>query len=155
MLKKAFVLAATGMVAVVFISDSIAQTLPEAKAFAEQFADQSRSPMDRLASLQKLRAIDPALADKFEPTRQKLAPLAAQQSAEAISRIDSIGAVMGIKVGMTAEQVRGAKYWGRPERVNSTTGPHGTREQWMYGGGRYVYFQGGTVTSIQHRPHQP
>lgn len=155
MVKKAFALVAISLGAVVFISDAIAQTSPEAKAFAEQFVDQNRSPMDRLAALQKLRAIDPGLADKFEPTRQKLVPLAAQQSADAISRIDSIGAVMGIKVGMTAEQVRGAKHWGRPERVNSTTGPHGTREQWVYGGGRYVYFQRGTVTSIQHRPHQP
>lgn len=150
MVRKALALAAISLGAVVFISNATAQTSPQAKALAEQFVDQNRSPMDRLAALQKLRAIDPALADKFEPTRQKLAPLAAQQAAEAISRINSIGAVMGIKVGMTAEQVRGAKHWGRPERVNSTTGPYGTREQWVYGGGRYVYLQGGTVTSIQH-----
>lgn len=106
--------------------------------------------MDRLAALQKLRAVDPALADKFEPTRQKLVPLATKQAAEAMRQIDSINSVMGIKVGMTAEQVRNARYWGRPERVNSTTGPYGTREQWVYGGGRYVYFERGIVTSIQH-----
>lgn len=106
--------------------------------------------MERLAALHKLRALDPALADKFEPTKQKLLPLAAKQVEELRSQMDSAGSVMGIKVGMTADQVRSAKHWGRPTRVNTTTGRHGTREQWVYGISRYVYFERGIVTAIQH-----
>lgn len=123
---------------------------PSAKELAKQFVDQNRSPMDRLAALQKLRAIDPVLADKFEPTRQKLLPLATKQSEDALRRIDSANSVMGIKVGMSAAEVLGAKYWGKPTRINHTTGANGTREQWVYGDGRYVYLDRGIVTAIQH-----
>lgn len=132
------------------VSPAWAQNSPEAKALATQFVDENRTPIDRLAALQKLRDIDPVLANKFEPTRQKLVPLAAQQTKDLQRQIDSIGSVMGIKVGMTADQVRSARHWGRPERVNTTTGAYGTREQWVYWGNRYVYFQRGIVTAIQH-----
>lgn len=127
-----------------------AQNSPEAKALAAQFVDESRPPMTRLAALEKLRVLDPVLADRFEPTRKKLAPLATQQAENLRREIDSIGSVMGIKVGMTADQVRSAQHWGNPQRVNTTTGPLGSREQWVYRGGRYVYLQRGIVTSIQH-----
>jgi hypothetical protein len=129
---------------------AIAQNSDAAKALATQFVDQNKSPMQRLAALQKLRALDPVLADKFEPTRLKLVPLAAQESESLMRQIDAIGSVMGIKVGMTAAQVRSANNWGIPDRVNTTTGPNGSREQWVYRGGRYVYLQRGIVTAIQH-----
>lgn len=151
MMQKKTLAAITLVVGLGFITgDASAQTSPEAKALATQFVDQTRSPMDRLAALQKLRAIDPVLADKFEPTREKLVPLAAKQAEDAIRRIDSINSVMGIKVGMTSDQVLKAELWGRPVRVNSTTGSYGTREQWVYGAGKYVYLERGIVTAIQH-----
>lgn len=40
--------------------------------------------------------------------------------------------------------------WGRPRDVNSTTNARGTREQWVYGGGNYLYFEGNLLTSIQN-----
>ncbi len=52
------------------------------------------------------------------------------------------------KIGMTASQVR-ASSWGSPSDINSTTTKYGTREQWVYSGYRYVYFENGVVTSIQ------
>jgi hypothetical protein len=53
--------------------------------------------------------------------------------------------------GMTAAQVRSA--WGRPTKINSTTGSYGTHEQWIYDRGdfrsQYIYLQNGVVTSFQ------
>ncbi len=55
----------------------------------------------------------------------------------------------GVSVGMTAAQAR-ASCWGSPRSINKTTIAAGTREQWVYGGGNYVYINNGVVTSIQH-----
>ncbi len=55
----------------------------------------------------------------------------------------------GVAIGMTKEQVLGSM-WGKPRRVHSTTNAFGTREQWVYGDGNYLYFQDGILTSIQN-----
>jgi hypothetical protein len=55
----------------------------------------------------------------------------------------------GVTLGMTEEEVL-ASSWGRPERVNRTTTSRGTREQWVYGIGNYLYFENGILTAIQN-----
>jgi hypothetical protein len=52
-----------------------------------------------------------------------------------------------IRIGMTAAQVEMA--WGEPERVHETVTAAGTREQWAYGSGTYLYFTDGKLTAIQ------
>ncbi len=52
-----------------------------------------------------------------------------------------------IAIGMTKDQVRAA--WGRPQSVNSTVYASGTHEQWVYGAGQYVYFEGDVMTTLQ------
>jgi len=49
---------------------------------------------------------------------------------------------------MTTEQARLA--WGTPERINRTTTAAGTREQWVYGSGNYLYFDDGVLETIQN-----
>lgn len=41
--------------------------------------------------------------------------------------------------------------WGRPETINRTVTRNGTREQWVYGEGRYLYLENGRVTAISSR----
>lgn len=53
-----------------------------------------------------------------------------------------------VRVGMTKEQCRLS--WGNPENVNVTTGSFGTHEQWVYYGDRYLYFENGKLTTMQH-----
>jgi len=51
---------------------------------------------------------------------------------------------------MTVEQVRYA--WGRPYKINTTTGSFGTHEQWVMSNNinsSYVYFENGLMTSLQ------
>ena len=52
------------------------------------------------------------------------------------------------RIGMTKAEVR-KSLWGEPEDINKTTTAYGTREQWVYSGYRYIYFENGIVTSIQ------
>lgn len=41
--------------------------------------------------------------------------------------------------------------WGRPETINRTVTRNGTREQWVFGVGRYVYLENGRVTAVSSR----
>ena len=52
-----------------------------------------------------------------------------------------------IVLGMTKEMCRAA--WGDPMDINTTTVSGLTREQWVYGGGNYLYFDNGTLKVIQ------
>jgi hypothetical protein len=56
----------------------------------------------------------------------------------------------GVKLGMRPEDVRLRTAWGPPVKVNRTTTAAGTREQWVYGGGGYLYFERGRLVAIQH-----
>jgi hypothetical protein len=52
------------------------------------------------------------------------------------------------QIGMTKEKVEKSR-WGKPSKINKTTTKYGVQEQWVYSGGRYVYFEDGVVTAIQ------
>lgn len=52
-----------------------------------------------------------------------------------------------IKIGFTKEMVR--ESWGEPYDINRTITRNVTIEQWVYGLGTYVYFEGNIVTGIQ------
>lgn len=57
----------------------------------------------------------------------------------------------GVTIGMTQEQVTGSS-WGKPSKINTTITAGGRHEQWVYGGSNYLYFENGTLTSIQTGP---
>lgn len=56
----------------------------------------------------------------------------------------------GASIGMTAKQVLNNTSWGQPNKVNRTTTASGVDEQWVYGGGNYLYFRNGVLRSIQN-----
>lgn len=39
--------------------------------------------------------------------------------------------------------------WGNPQSINRTTNIYGVREQWVYPGNKYLYFEDGILTTIQ------
>lgn len=55
----------------------------------------------------------------------------------------------GVNIGMSKEDVL-ASSWGKPERINTTTTANTTREQWVYGGRNYLYFEGNKLVTIQN-----
>lgn len=52
------------------------------------------------------------------------------------------------QIGSSKDAVRNST-WGEPKDINTTTTINGTSEQWVYGGGRYIYIDNGVVTVIQ------
>jgi hypothetical protein len=84
-----------------------------------------------LARLEKTLA---TLADKERKASEKAA--AARKRSE------------GAAIGMTTEDVL-ASAWGKPNNINRSIYSHGVREQWVYGGGNYLYFRDGVLDSIQ------
>ena len=55
------------------------------------------------------------------------------------------------QIGMTPEQVIHDTYLGQPDTVNRTVTAAGAREQWVYGAGQYLYFEGGRLVAMQTR----
>lgn len=55
----------------------------------------------------------------------------------------------GVFIGMSTEEVRTVG-WGRPNSINRTTTAYGVREQWVYGGKNYLYFEDGFLKTIQN-----
>lgn len=56
----------------------------------------------------------------------------------------------GATIGMSPEQVTKETSWGKPNHINRTTAAYGVHEQWVYGGGNYLYFKNGRLTAIQN-----
>ncbi len=56
----------------------------------------------------------------------------------------------GARIGMSPEQVTKETSWGKPNHINRTTTAYGVHEQWVYGGGNYLYFENGRLTAIQN-----
>jgi hypothetical protein len=55
----------------------------------------------------------------------------------------------GVSIGMSKDDVL-ASSWGKPERINTTTTANTTREQWVYGGRNYLYFENNKLVTIQN-----
>ena len=69
--------------------------------------------------------------------------------AQAEAKFKALAKKPGVRLGMTPDQVIGSS-WGKPQRVNRTISVRGEREQWVYDGGNYLYFENGVLTSIQN-----
>ncbi len=76
---------------------------------------------------------------------QATTAIRAKQQAEA----KAFARKQGVTIGMSKEQAL-ASSWGKPQKVNRTISAYGEREQWVYGGSNYLYFENGTLTSIQN-----
>ncbi len=55
---------------------------------------------------------------------------------------------MPTRIGLTAAQAR-TSCWGEPEYINRTQTASHVREQWVYPGVGYLYFDNGILTTIQ------
>lgn len=72
-----------------------------------------------------------------------------ERSRKAQEALRSRAALPSPKLGMTQQQIVDQSNWGRPIDINRTITATGTREQWVYGNRRYLYFQNGVLTAIQ------
>lgn len=108
--------------------------------------DPKSSPGAKILAINMLVRDYPEIGKKYEG---RLPALEAAQ--EARSRAEDIAERKrhGVRIGMTSEEALQSS-WGRPQEVNRTITARGTREQWVYGGRSYLYFENGTLTAIQN-----
>ena len=55
----------------------------------------------------------------------------------------------GVRIGMSRQQALQSN-WGKPDSVHTTTTATTVVEQWVYGGGGYLYFRNGRLYAIQN-----
>jgi hypothetical protein len=79
----------------------------------------------------------------------RVSELAAQAEAARAAAARARSAKPGVRIGMTTAQVLASR-WGRPDHINRSTYSWGTREQWVYGSGNYLYFRNGILESIHN-----
>lgn len=81
------------------------------------------------------------LAEKNAATQQAAKEM--KQKTVAIDLRDEV------RIGMSAKQALDSN-WGKPLNIRRTTTASGTQEQWVYGDSKYLYFDNGLLTVIQH-----
>lgn len=94
-------------------------------------------------------AIRRAAQEKAETERKRLEAISRAAREKAETERKRREALPSPRIGMTREQVINQTRWGKPYDVNRTTTARGTREQWVYGDRRYLYFDNGILTTIQ------
>ena len=132
----------------------------EVRHYKKLFADKGASARAKLVALDLFTKGYPEDSKPFENLRPvfskqaerdaRAVDLAAAKAKAAEAKAEaSRRKKEGVSIGMTQEEVI-ASSWGKPQSVNRTTGTWGTHEQWVYGGKNYLYFENGTLSSIQN-----
>lgn len=118
----------------------------EIKSYLQEFNDPKSDAGKILQAFFALKEQYPREAEKIESSFQPKidAAIARTKSAEQQESKHS-----GVYIGMSTIEVLASK-WGKPQSVNRTTSSSGTREQWVYGGKNYLYFENGMLTTIQN-----
>jgi hypothetical protein len=86
---------------------------------------------------------------QFSGLAPKIAEITHKLDAQETKRIKAERRKNGVSIGMTMEEVQDSS-WGKPQSINRSTYSTHTREQWVYGGRNYLYFDNGVLTSIQN-----
>lgn len=118
-------------------------------------ADLIVSKCGKLQSAAREKCVDSVLDDIPPAVMHRANYFAGERMRKAdLDRIDAACKKAGfagrtVRIGMTTKQVRECG-WGDPDDVNQTHDRLGTREQWVYGDGNYLYFNNGRLTTIQN-----
>ena len=135
----------------------------ELRSYDIRINDKSNSAESRLLLIEMLEKKYPEVGQKYRSQSDAFhAELERQRKDEALRaeqerkkeqleelRVKRERKSRGVTLGMTKDEVL-ASSWGRPLRINRTTSAYGTYEQWVYRSGNYLYFENGTLTTIQN-----
>ena len=89
------------------------------------------------------RAIDNLSAHSIQKKYQ-------EEYQEVLERQRELAKKPNVRIGMSTNQVLHNSNWGKPDEINTTIDTYGKFEQWIYGGGNYLYFTNGKLTSIHY-----
>ena len=114
--------------------------------------NRSASRVERVASIDAFSHVYPIEAKEFEHLRDRLQAEETKNSDFRVRQFMQKELARrkseGVSIGMSEEEVRQSS-WGRPEKINQSVYSFGTKEQWVYSIGNYLYFENGRLTSMQ------
>ena len=125
----------------------------ELQSYLQDIKSPKKTAIEKLDSFDRMAGDFPDQAKLHADLGKRLVVQAAAQEKADAAREKATAAAKrrkeGVHIGMTSEEVRGSS-WGKPDSINTTTTKYGTREQWVYGIGNYLYFENGKLTAIQN-----
>ena len=104
--------------------------------------------LHRLQAIERVVTMAPERAAEFAKLKAQLEQSMARDEERERKAVAARKRSEGVHIGMSQEDVL-ASSWGRPQGVNKTIYSFGVREQWVYGGSNYLYFDDGVLKSIQ------
>jgi hypothetical protein len=120
----------------------------ESQDYIETLKNPKARAKDKAVAYERLSELSP---EKAAPFKSKAAGYQKALEAEEKAAARQAAAErrkQGVSIGMTKQDVL-ASSWGKPERINATHTSRGTREQWVYGSGSYLYFEDDVLTTVQ------
>lgn len=117
--------------------------------YLKTIANKSATIDQQLQAHRRLASVDPQMAAPYAGELKRLEERALAEVKKEQQRIAAEKRKQGVSIGMTKEDVL-ASNWGKPERINTTTTARGAREQWVYGGRNYLYFDNDILTAVQN-----
>jgi hypothetical protein len=88
------------------------------------------------------KIINQCLSETWSGHDQKDPQLCKDVAVKHEALVKKMDSLPGVRVGMSKNDVLTKTNWWQPESINVSTSQYGTREQWVYGGGNYLYFEG-------------
>jgi hypothetical protein len=108
--------------------------------------NQKSTPREKANAMEVLARDYP---EQFSGLAPKAQELTKKLDSDEKKRIKAERRKYGVSIGMTMEEVQDSS-WGKPQSINRSIYANTTREQWVYGGRNYLYFDNGVLTSIQN-----
>ncbi len=121
--------------------------IPEGVILAERAAEQERQQEQALRREREVEKSRLEHARREEETRKEQERIKKTYISKYGTRNADLILAERVALGMTKQMCIEA--WGEPESVNRTVTRYGTSEQWVYGLGTYLYFEGNKLTGIQ------
>lgn len=125
------------------------QEIEVQRKIAKEEKDKARAASDKaISEIMKKLISEPyeRKMDKIKADYEK--ELAASE--ERMKKSRELAKKPGVKIGMSADDVRQKTNWGDPKSVNRTVNRQGVNEQWVYEGGSYLYFRNNKLHTIQN-----
>lgn len=120
----------------------------EIKVWTADFKNNKKTAAERSDAYEKLKELDASEALKLEQEFKIVAKRASYDAEVSHMVIKQNLKHTGATIGMSQTEVIQGN-WGYPSHINKTTTAMGTREQWSYDEGKYLYFDNGVLTAIQ------
>jgi hypothetical protein len=118
----------------------------EVKSYLSDIKNPKKSAEDKKLALELLGRDHP---DEYNKHKAKIDEVIAAENKRAEIIEKKTKRSEGVRLGMSKGDVL-ASSWGKPSTINKTTTTNAVHEQWVYGGGNYLYFENGILTSIQN-----